>query len=717
MSKKEQEFSLEDIMREFSDYQEPEETTENAEQESEVQPTAAAQQTLTDETVRLDALPETPEEEKPALKPMEDTIPWKAEEAEAIPEKMPELNSEEESEAEPENEEAEASEEPQEEPAEEPEEAGEADASDEDDDEDDDEGDDEDDEDDGEEEPEPEKPRREPIPFRPKNRLQALKHDLIAGPERRYYEISEIGVGKLQLAMLVCLLVVGGSVAAGLLFAAGQVPETRMKLMVFGQILAMLIGGLMASQLMIEGVSDLFKGRFTMNTLLTVTFLACCADGVFCLKELRVPVCASFTLEVFMALWAAYHRRTTEMGQMDTLRKAIRLDGLKDVEGFPDGRVGFVPAEGRVSDFMDNYQAMPTTEKVQNACALIAVLAGAGVAAVAAAMHSVSLAVQLFSTSLLVAVPASTFIAQTRPFAVLERRLHSVGAVLCGWQGVKRLCRKAAFPLEDSDIFPPNSVKMNGVKFYGDRDPEQTIAYAAALMEANGGNLAPIFCQLLESRNGAKYIAENVQFYGNGGIGGEICDEPVLMGSIDFLKEMGVEVPEGTMVKQAVYVSIDGDLAGLFAITYPKSRSVAMGMSALAGCRRMKTMVLSKDFMLTQPFMREKFGSFTKKMLFPGRAEREAIEQLKPEEETPAMAMMTQNTLLSRAYAITGAKALRTACRLGLIVHILGGILGLLIMAAVAVLGDASLLTPIHVLMYQLVWMIPGLLVTMWARA
>ena len=62
--------------------------------------------------------------------------------------------------------------------------------------------------------------------------------------------------------------------------------------------------------------------------MLTVTFLACCADSVLCLQELRVPICAAFTLEVFMALWAAYHRRTTEMGQMDTMRKAVRLDSI-----------------------------------------------------------------------------------------------------------------------------------------------------------------------------------------------------------------------------------------------------------------------------------------------------------------------------------------------------------------------------------------------------
>jgi hypothetical protein len=68
-------------------------------------------------------------------------------------------------------------------------------------------------------------------------------------------------------------------------------------------------------------------------------------------------------------------------------------------------------------------------------------------------------------------------------------------------------------------------------------------------------------------------------------------------------------------------------------------------------------------------------------------------------------------------YAVTGARALRTACTMGLLIHIAAGILGMLIMAALAYLGTGELLTPIHILLYQLVWTVPGLLFTAWTRA
>ncbi|MBR5616725.1 MAG: hypothetical protein IKW50_00940 [Oscillospiraceae bacterium] len=556
-----------------------------------------------------------------------------------------------------------------------------------------------------------------PIVFNPKEKLRELKRKLVAGPERRYYELAEIGVGKIQMAMFLCLIVIVVCGGAALMYALDMVPENRQRLMVFGQVLAMLLGALLGSSQLVDGVTTLLKGKFTANTLLAVTFLACCADSVFCLQELRVPICAAFTLEVFMALWATYHERTTEMGMMDTMRKAIRLTSVVRCEDYFEGQSAMVRGEGQVEDFMDNYDRISGPQRVQNIYALVALLLSIVIAVAAGLLHGISMGVQIFSTTLLVAMPASFFIALSRPMAVLERRLHEVGTVLCGWKGVTGLAAKCLYPLNDHDMFPVGSVKMNGVKFYGDRDPETVIAYAAALMHANGGGLAPIFDHLLSTRNGVRFTAQNLHFYGNGGIGGEINGDPVLMGSLEFLKEMGVEIPDGTMVKQAVYVSVDGDLSGLFAITYNRVRHAAAGMATLCSSRRIRPVILAKDFLLTPAFLKDTFGLRPKRTAFPTRAECIALENKKAPEGAESLALATKDGLASVAYAITGARALFTACRLGLVVHMIGGLLGLVIMAALAVLGSTQLLTPLHILLYQLVWIIPGFIVTMWTRA
>ena len=555
-----------------------------------------------------------------------------------------------------------------------------------------------------------------PIVFTPRSRLKELKKQLVAGPERRYYELSEMGIGKLQAALLVNVLVVLICAGVTAMFALNLVPENRIKLVVFSQVLAMLISALLGSNLMLDSLGDLLKGRFTVNTLLTLTFAACLIDSVFCLKELRVPCGAAFSLEMTMAMWARLQKHNTEMAQMDTMRKAVRLHGIVRVENYYEGKDGLLRKEGEVSDFMDTYNKMPAPEVVQSVYAVLSLLVCIGISVFAGMLHGLSMGVQILSTSLLVAVPASFFVSVSRPMAILETRLHMVGTVLCGWEGVKDLCGKAVFPISDLDLFPQGSTKLNGVKFYGHRNPDEVVSYTTSVIHAAGGGLVPVFDQLLKSRSGQLYPVHSFRNYGDGGIGGEVEGLPVLVGTMGFLQDMGVEIPEGTMVNQAVYAAVDGELCAVYAMSYAKMRSAAAGLVTLCGYRKLKPLKLSGDFMLTESFLRAKFNVKTSRIAFPDRDTCQKLQQHPIDPDEPVLALTTREELVSVAYAITGARALRQATKLGVIIHLIGGTLGLIIMLVLGYLGTTQLLTPVNILLYQLIWAVPGLLVTEWAR-
>ena len=555
-----------------------------------------------------------------------------------------------------------------------------------------------------------------PIVFKPRSRLRELKKQLVSGPEKRYYELSEVGTGNLQLALLLNIIVVLVCAGVTTMFVMDMVPENRLRLVIFSQVLAMLVSALLGSHLMVDAIADLLKGRFTVNTLLTITFAACLLDGIFCLMDLRVPCCAAFSLEMTMALWARLQKRNTEMAQLDTMRKAVRLTGIVKVDDFFEGKDGILRKEGQVSDFMDTYNKPSTPEIAQSVYAALSLIACIAIAGFTGYLHGFAMAVQIFSTSLLVAVPATFFVSISRPMAILENRLHMVGTVLCGWAGVRDLVGKAVFPLKDQDLFPQGSIKFNGVKFYGDRDPDEVVSYAASLISVSDSGLVPVFQQLLKSRNCEQLKVDTFRNYGEGGIGGEIHGEPVLLGTLNFLQDMGVEIPEGTMVTQAIYAAIDGQLCAVFAISYAKMRSAAAGLVSLCGYRKLTLVKLPGDFMLTEDFLRNKFSLKTRRFVYPTRETGVLLKHFHPNPEEPVLALTTREELVSSAYAITGARALRQATRLGVTIHLIGGILGLVIMLALGYLGSTELLTPTNVLLYQLIWAIPGLLVTEWTR-
>ena len=267
----------------------------------------------------------------------------------------------------------------------------------------------------------------------------------------------------------------------------------------------------------------------------------------------------------------------------------------------------------------------------------------------------------------------------------------------------------------DGDVFPNGTVKLNGVKFYGSRDTDEVVAYAAALLAYDGGGLSPLFTQLLESRNGYHYDAEEVRGY-HGGIGGVVNGEAVLAGTPAFLQSMGVELPEGTRVNQAVYLAIDGSLSGVFAVTYSKVKIAATGLTTLCAYRGLTPILLTSDFMLTEGFLRGKFGVNTRRIAFPTRERRLELTDRQVQDE-PALALATRDGLAGFAYAVTGARALRSAAIVGTVIHLLGGILGILSVLALIIVGAEHLLTPANILLYELIWMIPGLLITEWTRA
>ena len=402
---------------------------------------------------------------------------------------------------------------------------------------------------------------------------------------------------------------------------------------------------------------------------------------------------------------------------MDVLRKAGKLCGVYAREGAYEGKKVLQRIPGQVDHFMENYDQISEPEKRQSVYALIALGVSVGIGVFTGVTQGLFAGVQVTAVSLLAAVPATAFIATTRPFAILQRRLHRLGAVLCGWQGVKQLCGKVIFPLYNEDLFPVGTTRMNGVKFFGSRPTDQVLAYAAAVVMAEGSGLAPLFRQVLDSRNGRYYDAVNLRHYENGGIGGNVLDEPVLVGPLSFLKEMGVEVPDGIQVSQAVCVAIDGELCGVFAISYEKTRSATAGLSTLSSYRKLNPVMIAGEFMMSESFIRSKFGVKSKRLQFPDAQTRMRLRMIQPEEEAEAALLTTAVGLAPMAYCVPGARSLRMACNLGVALHMVGGILGMLVVLVLMLLGAMHLLTPANMFLYQLVWILPGFLVTEWTRS
>ena len=552
---------------------------------------------------------------------------------------------------------------------------------------------------------------REPIPFPHKNRLRQLRQKLVAGPERRYQALAEVGVGQLQAGIVLNFLLALLSIGLAICCTLGLVPEQHLHAIIFCQLLLAMMAALVGSYRMLDGISLLLSTRFVLDSTLSITFLACIVDGLFCLRQLRLPCSCLFCLQILFSQAAAYHRRNTEMNQMDVLRKASNLTALAKVDDYWGERAGYVTRDGEPEDFLEHYIHPSAPSRALSVYAVIALILSAALGVMVGVRTNLFAGIQVFLAAQLMSLPASIFVSMSRPAAILQSRLHQLGAVLCGWSGIRATEKGTVFPLSHQDLFPEGTIKMNGVKFYGIVDPGRVVSYTCAMIQAEESQLLQVFQQLPRSRDGVNHTVEDFTEHPNG-IAGLVDGDSVLVGTAQCMEASGISLPDGSKVPQAIYTAVNGQLSGVFAVSYSRSKFSAQGIRALCGDRSVLPVMAACDFLLTPKFIREKLSINPKRIGFPDHATRLALSRTKAPEDSVAIALMTRDGLAPKAYALTGARALLSAWRTGASIHILCGLLGLGAVAVLALTNSLVLLTPVNLLLYTVLWTIPGLLTT-----
>lgn len=561
------------------------------------------------------------------------------------------------------------------------------------------------------EEPMGEYTPKEPIPFPPKNRLRQLRKKLVAGPERRYHALMEDGVGQLQAGIFFSFLIALVSVAGTVACALGYIDPSWLRTVIFCQFLLAMLSALVGCYRLLDGLSSLLHGNFTMDTTLFITFLACIADGLLCLSTQRLSASCLFCLQILMAQAGAYQRRVTEISQMDVLRKASDLTAVVKADGVWNERPAYLTAEGEPESFLDHYRKPSGPEKAMSIHAILSLLASTALSVTLYSQQGLNAAVAIFMAAQLLSRPLSAFVSMSRPTAILQNRLHRLGSVLCGWQGIRAVERNCFYPLRHSDLFPQGAIKMNSVKFYGTVDPGRVVSYTTALLTAEENGLVSVFHQLPRSRGSGEHSIEGFAQQ-PGGISALVDGWPVIVGTIECMEAFGIEMPAGSKVPQAVYAVVDNQLSGVFAVTYTRSKSSSAGLRTLCGDRRFKPVLAACDFTLTPKFLRSKLSVGVRRVQFPARDVRLALSRIQPSEDATVIALTTKEGLAPKAFALTGARALKHALRTGAFIHILSGVIGLAAVAALALNGGSALLTPVNMLLYTAIWSVPGLLIT-----
>ena len=313
----------------------------------------------------------------------------------------------------------------------------------------------------------------------------------------------------------------------------------------------------------------------------------------------------------------------------------------------------------------------------------------------------------ILSASASLALPLSWSL----PWSKLAKRLQKAGCAVAGWAGAEAITRKRAMILTDLDLFPPGSVHLNGIKVYGEELPH-AVSYAASLARESGsGLLARLFEGALRSEGGRYYKLNDFSFYEEGGCSANIRGETVMLGTASFMRKMEVRLPGNINLKTGLYLSVDRQLAAVFAVKYTAADNVDWALRMLK--RNHVTPILaSRDPNITPALIKRKFSKGIK-VEYPPLAGRLALSEQEDGRGRPR-ALLLREGLLPYADTVVGARRLRRGVRGCTILALLGSIAGTLLAYYLAFRGDFALMRPLTLLEFQLLWVIPVLLLSDW---
>lgn len=320
------------------------------------------------------------------------------------------------------------------------------------------------------------------------------------------------------------------------------------------------------------------------------------------------------------------------------------------------------------------------------------------------------------SAILAAATPLTGALGFAKPFSALSKRLARSGAALAGWEGALSADGDCGVIITDTDVFPKGTAALNGLKVFGDFPVEQIMTYATSLISCSGSGLAPLFEDLLESQSGASSRVDVFQSYEGGGLGGEIHGDFVLVGSSSFMLLMGVRLPQGTKVKHAVYIVINNELAGIFAINYAPAASVRYSIQAIIKAWKLTPVFATKDFIITPTMIKQRFKVPVDTLEFPTIEERTALSDETVERKGRQVALICRDGLVPFADSIIGARWLRIIARVNTVLNLLGGISGLLLLFLLTYMGAAEAATAANILIYTLMWTVPIFLISAWVH-
>lgn len=259
-----------------------------------------------------------------------------------------------------------------------------------------------------------------------------------------------------------------------------------------------------------------------------------------------------------------------------------RLASMKKTEFFTDFlKISYA------SDSADRFSRIAAPLSI--AAALIAGTAAALTAASDYGSSAVYIGISVFSGVVAACAGFSIMLIVNLPVSRAAKRLSENQGYMLGFDSIEQFAGTNSALIDASALFPAGSVKLAGIKVFSDTRIDEAIVEAASLTTQSESILKNMFYDIIGGKTELLNTVESYVYEDSMGLGGWINNKRVLLGnrelmtnhSIEGMPSVEKEQEYSAGGKNAVYLSISGELSAMFIVDLAPSVEVASALKRL----------------------------------------------------------------------------------------------------------------------------------------
>lgn len=320
-------------------------------------------------------------------------------------------------------------------------------------------------------------------------------------------------------------------------------------------------------------------------------------------------------------------------------------------------------------------------------------------------------ALNAFALITAVSVPVATLLSVNAPVRKLCKTLLSYGSMLSGYPSVKQFCDSTAIMIDANELFPAESISLEGIKTFEDYGIDESLLCGIAILKEAQNPIANAFDSVVAETEETLPEVESVLYEDEIGLVGWIKSERILVGSRTLMEKYSVEVPNmeyeekyTSQGRQVTYLSRAGRLVAMFVTRYTPDAQLKAEMQR-AETNGISFLIRTTDYNVTNDLVAKLYDLFYRSIkVLPtglGNVLREAEDTV---EKTSRSYLITNGKAASLARAVTGCVKIKHNISLSIIIQLIAVIFGLLVASTLSLYAGVQVMGSLEVLIYALFW-------------